>query len=85
MHCRSIIVNGFPAIVCGPEPRRKKCCAPNCMQAGKLLCDWKIGGGKTCDKPICPDHAQHVGDDKDLCPEHQEAFVRWLEAREWQA
>jgi hypothetical protein len=83
MACRTIVVNGVGAIVCGPRPRSKKCCA--CAKPGELLCDWKIGGGKTCDKPICAEHAQHVDDDKDLCPEHQEAYRNWLERHEWRA
>jgi hypothetical protein len=79
MVCRVATVNGVTAIVCGPRPRRKKCCV--CSKPSTVLCDWKIGGGKTCDRPICEDHAEHVGDDKDLCPEHREAYRKWLAVR----
>lgn len=44
-------------------------------------CDWKIGVGKTCDRWICEAHAQQVGPDKHLCPEHQRAYRAWQAAR----
>ncbi len=78
MTCRWINVDGVTAIVCGPKPRRKRC---SCGKPGEYLCDWKIGGGKTCDKPICDEHAEEVAEDKHLCPEHQEAYRAWLDAR----
>lgn len=65
-------------IACGRGPKRKRC---ECGNPGPLLCDWKVGRGKTCDKPICHHHAQHVADDKDLCPEHQIAYAEWLAKR----
>lgn len=81
MACHTVVVNGFAAIVCGVRERRKKCSAAGCSRHGELLCDWKIGDGKTCDKPICPGHALHVGDDKDLCLDHREAYRQWLARR----
>lgn len=70
---------GGSAIVCGPRPRRKRCCA--CHLAGGLLCDWKVSPGKTCDAPICPEHALEVAKDKHLCPQHQEAYLAWKAKR----
>ncbi len=81
MTCTPIkLDNGGVAIVCTPRQRAKRCSA--CGRAARLLCDWKIGDGKTCDKPICAMHAQEVGEDKHLCPEHQEQYRAWLARRE---
>jgi hypothetical protein len=62
--------SGVRAIVCGPTRR----CA--CGRKGVLLCDWKVGDG-TCDKPICGVCSTSPAPDKDLCPEHAEAWKRW--------
>jgi hypothetical protein len=71
---------GGYAIVCGPKPRGGRCWA--CKRPGTRLCDWKMGEGKTCDRPICSDHAETVAPNKDLCPEHQEAYRVWLAKRQ---
>lgn len=57
-------------IVCTRGRRRQKCGAEGCSRTASLLCDGPPGprGGKTCDAPICPAHAVHVGRDRDLCP-----------------
>ncbi len=53
MICRTVkIPGGITAIVCGSRPRPKRC---GCGARADLLCDWKLGNGKTCDKPICRD------------------------------
>lgn len=52
-----------------------------CGWISGFQCDWKIGGGKTCDRWICEAHAQEVGQDKHLCPEHQAAYREWQAAR----
>lgn len=80
MICKTVkLPGGGVAIACGSRPRVKKCVA--CQRPGLLLCDWKMPGGKTCDRPICADHADHVAEDKDLCPAHQQAYREWLAAR----
>jgi hypothetical protein len=73
---------GIGAIVCarGHAPRSKRCCA--CYLQGTYMCDWKIAPEKTCDKPICPEHAEEVATDKHLCPQHQEAYRQWCAQRE---
>lgn len=53
-----------------------------CLVISAYECDWKLGGGKTCDKPICAGHAQQVGPNKHLCPDHQVAYVEWKAKRE---
>lgn len=78
MICETVNLNGVSAIVCGRGRRRKRC---GCGAPADLLCDWKIGGGKTCDRAICKTHAQEVATDKHLCREHQEAYRLWLATR----
>ena len=53
-----------------------------CAQISGYQCDWKIGDGKTCDRWRCEQHAQQVGPDKHLCPEHQRAYRAWQARRE---
>jgi hypothetical protein len=87
--CEVVKIGGMTAIVCG-RPRRTKKCVKCGINAGTRLCDWKIGkknaassnGGTvqidaTCDKPICGHHTFSPAKDKDLCPEHAEAFRAW--------
>lgn len=66
--------NGNFAIVCGTRKRTKFC---KCGRAADLLCDWKMPEGKTCDAPICRQHALEVAPDKHLCVFHQHAFEVW--------
>jgi hypothetical protein len=54
-------------------PRRRKCAHCGCPDA-KALCDWKIGGGKTCDKPCCFKCRRHVDTNVDYCMDHWDAI-----------
>jgi hypothetical protein len=80
--CRRHLIGGkIVGIICGNFPEVKPC---NCGKPMQFLCDWKIGKHangrrKTCNAPICSEHALEVGPNKHLCPEHQKAW------REWQA
>ena len=62
------------AIVCRSRRPQRRCA---CKRPATLLCDWKVGHGKTCDRPICTSCAQEVAADKHLCPEHQAAYRQW--------
>lgn len=44
-------------------PRR--CCA-----ISTFLCDFELPDGKTCDAPLCAEHAKQIGPDRHLCPWH---------------
>lgn len=82
MPCDRIKLGNGPlstAIVCSRGPRRMRCFA--CHLAGGMQCDWKVSETKTCDRHICPEHAQEVAPDKHLCPEHQAAYKAWLARR----
>lgn len=78
MPCHTIKVDGTVAIICTSRGRQKRCA---CGRPARYLCDWKLGGGKTCDRPICAVHAEEVAKDKHLCVDHQAAYARWLDAR----
>lgn len=81
MHCAHVkLPDGFGAIVCRSGPRHPKYCTA-CDQPAPFLCDWKVGGGKTCDLPICPVHAEEVAEDKHLCPKHSKAWAQWQAQR----
>lgn len=41
-----------------------------CMAISSLLCDWPLEGGRTCDAPLCDEHALAIGPDRHLCPLH---------------
>ena len=77
MSCKHIhFPDGSSAIICGMR-RAKHFCA--CGRAGELQCDWKVKTKRsgTCDRYICKSCALHVGPDKHLCPEHQQAYAEW--------
>jgi hypothetical protein len=79
MACRSFRINGVAGIVCGlRRSRPKRCSHKDCKAPGTKLCDWPIGDGKTCDKPLCDRHAVRVGDDTDYCRGHEPGYHRGM-------
>lgn len=48
----------------------KMCSHHSCAYCADYLCDWPMGKGKTCDAPLCEDHASEIGVDLHLCPVH---------------
>lgn len=57
--------------LCGSGPRPIKC--RWCSNTHTKLCDYPAGRGKTCNAPLCEDHADHVeGKDLDYCPIHKD-------------
>lgn len=60
---------GGAAIVRHGKPRRR-CCAFCRLTWDGLLCDYPVGDGKTCDKPLCNGHARQVGPDLHYCHDH---------------
>lgn len=46
------------------------CGFQGCPYIAERLCDYPMGGGKTCDQPLCEDHAQRQADEIDFCPTH---------------
>lgn len=41
-----------------------------CMAVSAYLCDAELADGKTCDAPLCAEHATQVGPDRRLCRIH---------------
>lgn len=81
MTCEHIrLADGTGMFVCGTKAR------PKCVKCGKRAdreCDWKVAGRRsgTCDKPICARCTTSPAPEKDLCPEHAEAWANWKQAR----
>lgn len=70
MPCRTFQGDGFSAIVCTRGKRPMKCYV--CARPCDILCDHPAGVGKTCDRPCCKTHSEHVGKDRDYCLTHAE-------------
>lgn len=44
----------------------------HCCAMATLLCDFPVGNeGKTCDMPLCPEHAHEIGPNRHWCPKHR--------------
>ncbi len=65
-----------------------------CHHPADYLCDYPTGKGKTCDAPLCGEHAiRQSGRDVDFCPSHhaachgpaEDAECRLTHAREREA
>ena len=81
MTCEHVrLANGTGMFVCGTKPRPK---CVSCGHRADLECDWKVPGRKTgtCDKPICARCTTSPAPDKDLCPEHAQAWTKWQQER----
>jgi hypothetical protein len=49
----SFFHDGTPVHISGPGVKQCSCCAV----IAEYLCDWPMGRGKTCDAPLCENHA----------------------------
>jgi hypothetical protein len=56
-------------IICGKGPRRR---CHVCGAASTKLCDYSLGGGKSCDREMCWKHARIMALGIDYCTEHAE-------------
>lgn len=59
--------SGGMIIICARGKRQPRC---RCGYTATRLCDWKIGGGKTCDEPLCVKCTHEPVEGKDLCRTH---------------
>jgi hypothetical protein len=78
-YCEKIeLPGGVVAFVrfAGKRPERKKCSW--CDKWSTKLCDYRLSPAaqvthvRTCDQPMCDDHATNVGPNRDLCPDHKD-------------
>lgn len=66
------IENGF---MCGSFDE------PHCFECagfGDFLCDYPVGEGKTCDRPMCDKHRNNIAPEMDYCDHH---FQEWEKFR----
>ena len=78
MPCYSVSTPGGGAIVCTGRVALPRC---SCRRRAERLCDWKLGGGKTCDEPVCLRCTVSPAPEKDLCPTHAQAWTAWKASR----
>lgn len=52
------------------------CADHRCADVGTNLCDYPVGDGKTCDMPICDNHAFEAAPNVHYCPGHA---LKWRE------
>lgn len=50
----------------------------DCAAVGDLLCDFPVAEGKTCDRPMCDDHAREIGPNLHYCEAH---YQMWQDFR----
>lgn len=72
MTCTALNFGGGTAIVCGQT--RIRTCA--CGVAAPRLCDWRIGGTRTCDAPLCDACTFSPREGKDLCAHHSAIWAK---------
>lgn len=46
----------------------------DCMGFGDFLCDYPVGNGKTCDRPLCDDHAHEIAPEIHYCNAHNKMW-----------
>ena len=46
----------------------------DCSALGEFLCDFPVGEGKTCDRPICEQHAHEIGPELHYCKAHHQMW-----------
>lgn len=69
MPCKTVdLGNGSFAIVKMARTPAKRC--KFCGSPARFLCDFKLAGGKTCDKPLCGLCRTPQGPDVDWCKDH---------------
>lgn len=51
------------------------CGNDDCADVGLFLCDYPVGHGKTCDRPLCDLHAHKVGEDMHYCSTHYKEWT----------
>ncbi len=69
--------NGSTAFLCGELGPH--CGDSNCADVGENLCDFPVGGDRTCDMPLCHGHSFEVAPNLHYCPAHT---TMWREFKE---
>ena len=48
-----------------------------CAGVGDFLCDFPVGDGKTCDAPMCEQHAHEIGIELHYCQAHYDMWQQF--------
>lgn len=52
----------------------------DCAGFGDFLCDYPVGDGKTCDRPICGEHATEIAPEVHYCAGHMKLWEEFKES-----
>ena len=74
MPCYSKYTEGGNMFMCGRLGPH--CNASGCNWVSEYLCDYPVGEGKTCDRPLCTEHAYEVAPDTHYCAAH---YNQWAD------
>lgn len=66
---------GSPMFICGDLGDHCR----DCGALGVNLCDYPVGDGKTCDAPLCDEHAAEVAPEIHYCAGH---LAEWTKFRD---
>ena len=72
MPCEKIVSpdGTMVGFVCSRGRQPRKLCH-YCGKPAMVLCDYPLGNGKTCDKPMCNSCRTKIGPNLDVCREHR--------------
>lgn len=52
----------------------------DCAGVGDYLCDYPVGDGKTCDRPMCEDHSHETAPEVHYCDFHYKEWRKFVES-----
>jgi len=53
------------------------CADSRCSWVSDSLCDYPVGDKKTCNRPLCDDHAYEVAPDIHYCAPHYNQWIKF--------
>lgn len=56
----------------------------DCSGVGDFLCDYPVGDGKTCDRPMCDRHVTVIGPEMHYCKAHAQAWNQYKTSQQAQ-
>ena len=79
MPCYAVENPGFEGImfICGEDIQLDVRRSDECCFIDDYLCDYPVGEGKTCDKPLCTKHANEIAPDIHYCTHHYDEWLRF--------
>lgn len=84
MACRTIVLDdGGIMWLCGQSLVGHPVCRI-CGHMATKLCDYPVGGDKTCDSALCDHHSIKLKGDIDYCPEHSSHYGEVIRLQRFQ-